>query len=432
VIEAAIAAPEAVPPDQPETEKVSFLRSLGPGLVTGAADDDPSGIATYSQIGAQFGYGMAWTMLFSYPLMTVIQAVSARIGAVTGFGIAQNLRQNYSPWLLRAVVLLLLIANVINLGADLGAMGAALGLIVGGPILLYAVLFGFACILLEAFISYARYAAVLKWATLSLFTYVGVVFAAHVPWGHALYNTFVPSLVFDKGHAMAMVAILGTTISPYLFFWQAGQEVEEQHRRNVKALCVTPGAAGAELKRIRLDTMIGMGVSNLIAIFIIFATAATLNAHGVHDIQTSSQAAEALRPVAGAFAFALFAAGIIGTGMLAVPVLAGSAAYAVSEVFGWVEGLDRKPREAKAFYAVIAAATLGGAALNFTPLDPVKALYWSAVVNGILATPLMAVMMVIAVNPRIMGNLVLPRAMIAVGWVATGVMAAVTVAFFAI
>lgn len=420
------------PPLVPPLKPVGFLKSLGPGLVTGAADDDPSGIATYSQVGAQFGYGLAWTMLFSFPLMAVIQAVSARIGCVTGFGIAQNLRRHYSPWLLRAVVLLLLIANVINLGADLGAMGAALGLLIGGPEHLYTVLFGVVCIVLETFISYARYAALLKWTTLSLFAYVAVVFAVHVPWGAALYGAFVPHFVFDAPHAMAMVAVLGTTISPYLFFWQAGQEVEEQHRRHVKALCITPRNAGPELSRIRTDTIVGMGFSNLIALFIIIATAATLNANGVTDIRTSAQAAEALRPIAGQFTFALFAAGIIGTGMLAVPVLAGSAAYAVSEVFRWTEGLDRRPREAKSFYATIAVATLGGVALNFTALDPIKALYWSAVVNGVLAAPLMAVMMMIAMNPRIMGRLTLPRPMLVGGWLATFVMALVTVGFFSI
>jgi NRAMP (natural resistance-associated macrophage protein)-like metal ion transporter len=424
--------PPPIPPIVRPLKPTGLLKSLGPGLVTGAADDDPSGIATYSQVGAQFGYGLAWTMLFSFPLMAVIQAVSARIGCVTGYGIARNLRRHYSPWLLRAVVLLLLVANVINLGADLGAMGAALGLLIGGPELLYTALFGVICILLETFMSYARYAAVLKWTTLSLFAYVAVVFAAHVPWGTALYNTLVPHLVFDAPHAMAMVAILGTTISPYLFFWQAGQEVEELRRRHVKALCITPRAAGPELSRIRTDTIVGMGISNLIALCIIFATAATLNANGVTAIETSSQAAEALRPIAGAFTFALFAAGIIATGMLAVPVLAGSAAYGVSEVFGWTEGLDRRPREAKSFYATIAVATLGGVALNFTSLDPVKALYWSAVVNGVLAAPLMAVMMVIAMNPRIMGRLTLPRPMLVMGWLATSVMALATVGFFLI
>jgi len=417
-------------PIPPPLEPAGFLKSLGPGLVTGAADDDPSGIATYSQVGAQFGYGLAWTMLFSFPLMAVIQSVAAQIGCVTGFGIAQNLRRHYSRWLLRGVVLLLLIANVINLGADLGAMGAGLGLLIGGPKLLYAALFGAICILLETFMSYARYAATLKWATLCLFAYVAVVFAAHVPWGSALYNTFVPHLVFDAPHAMAMVALLGTTISPYLFFWQAGQEVEELHRRHVKPLCIAPREAGLELARIRTDTFVGMGISNLIALFIIFATAATLNANGVTEIQTSSQAAEALRPIAGEFTFALFASGIIATGMLAVPVLAGSAAYAVSEFFRWTEGLDRRPKEAKAFYATIALATMGGVALNFTSLDPIKALYWSAVVNGVLAAPLMAVMMVIAMNPRIMGRLTLSRPMTVVGWLATTVMMLASVAFF--
>src|SRR6202166_5307907 len=419
-------------PIEPPLTPVGFLKNLGPGLVTGAADDDPSGIATYSQVGAQFGYGLAWTMLFSFPLMAVIQAVSARIGCVTGYGIAQNLRRHYSPWLLRAVVTLLLVANVINLGADLGAMGAALGLLIGGPEHLYTVLFGVACILLETFMSYARYAAVLKWATLSLFSYVAVVFAAHVPWGAALYGTFVPQLVFDAPHAMALVAVLGTTISPYLFFWQAGQEVEELRRRHIKALCIAPREAGPELSRIRTDTIVGMGISNLIALFIIFATAATLNASGVTDIQTASQAAEALRPIAGVFTFALFAAGIIATGMLAIPVLAGSAAYGVSELFGWTECLDRRPREAKAFYTTIAVATVAGVALNFTSLDPVKALYWSAVVNGVLAAPLMAVVMVIAMNPRIMGRLTLPRPLFVVGWLATSVMALATVVFFAL
>jgi NRAMP (natural resistance-associated macrophage protein)-like metal ion transporter len=409
-----------------------FLNSLGPGLVTGAADDDPSGIATYSQVGAQFGYGLAWTMLFSFPLMAVIQDVAARIGCVSGHGIAHNLRRHYSPWLLRGVVLLLVVANVINLGADLGAMGAALGLLIGGPVQLYAVVFAIICVLLETFITYARYAAVLKWTTLCLFAYVAVVFAAHVPWGTALASTLIPHFVFDKPHAMAMVAVLGTTISPYLFFWQAGQEVEELRRRHVKALCTTPREAGPELSRIRTDTIVGMAVSNLIALCIIFATAATLNASGVTDIQTSSQAAEALRPVAGVFTFALFAAGIIATGMLAVPVLAGSAAYGVSEVFEWTEGLDRRPNEAKAFYATIAVATLLGVALNFTSLDPVKALYWSAVVNGVLAAPLMAVMMVIAMNRRIMGRLTLPLGMLVGGWLATAVMAAATIVFFVI
>lgn len=419
--------PNAHPTEKPR----SLLESLGPGLVTGAADDDPSGIATYSQVGAQFGYGLAWTLVFSFPLMAAIQAISARIGCVTGLGIAQNLRRHYPRWLLRGVVGLLIVANVFNLGADLGAMGAALQLLIGGPTLVYTALFGVVCVLAEVFISYDRYAGMLKWATLSLFSYVAVVFASKVPLGEALAGTLFPSLTFDGAHMMALVAVLGTTISPYLFFWQAGQEVEELHRRHVKPLCVTPRTAGPELARIRLDTISGMGVSNVIALFIVFSTAATMHAHGVTNIQTSAEAAEALRPIAGVFTFALFSIGIIATGLLAVPVLAGSTAYAVSETFGWVEGLDRRPREAKAFYLTIALATLGGVLLNFTAIDPVKALYWSAVINGVLAAPLMVVMMLIGTNRRIMGRLTLRWPLAIAGWLATAVMAIAALAFFA-
>jgi NRAMP (natural resistance-associated macrophage protein)-like metal ion transporter len=410
----------------------ALLGKLGPGLVTGAADDDPSGIATYSQVGAQFGYGMAWTMLFGYPLLASIQAISAEIGSVTGRGVAQNLRQHYPRWLLRAVVLLLLVANIINLGADLGAMGAALALLIGGPVMVYAGVFAVICVLLEIFMSYARYANILKWSTLSLFSYVAVVFVAGVPWGEAIKGTFIPHFTFDSAHAVALVAILGTTISPYLFFWQAGQEVEEQHRRHVKPLCVAPRRAGVEFQRIRLDTLVGMGFSHLTALFIVIATAATLHAHGITTVESSAQAAEALRPIAGEFAFALFAIGIIGTGMLAVPILAGSAAYAVSESFGWVEGLDRKPREAKAFYATIAVATIAGLTLNYAGVDPIKALYWAAVVNGLLAAPLMVVMMLIATNPKVMGQLAVRGGLAVGGWIATLVMWLVAVGFFLI
>lgn len=398
---------------------------LGPGLVTGAADDDPSGIGTYSQVGAQFGYGLAWTMFFGFPLLASIQAICARIGATTGLGIAQNLRQHYPSWLLRAVVVLLLIANVINLGADLGAMGAVLALVVPGPVLAFTVAFGIVSVLLEVFLSYERYERILKWTTLSLFAYVGVVFVADVPWKTAAFDIVVPQFTFDREHAMALVAIFGTTISPYLFFWQAGQEVEEQHRRHIKPLHISPRRAGAELRRIRTDTLVGMGFSHLTALFIIVATAATLNANGVTDITSAAQAAEALRPIAGEFAFALFAIGIIGTGLLAVPILAGSAAYAVSETFGWVEGLNRKPREAKAFYAVIALATAGGLALNFIGIDPMRALYWAAVVNGLLAPPLMVVTMLIAQNPKVMGHLTISPLLALGGWVSTLVMFAV-------
>ncbi len=416
--------------DAAEIPPPSLMRRLGPGLITGAADDDPSGIATYSQVGAQFGFGLAWTMLFSLPFMIVIQEISGRIGCVTGHGIADNLRRHYPPWLVRGVVLLLLVANVVNLGADLGAMGAALRLLLGGDTRLYTLGFGVACVLAEVFISYARYAGFLKWLTLSLFAYVAVVFTAHVPWGQALRATVVPHIVLDPDHAMALVAVLGTTISPYLFFWQSALEVEERRRRGASPLCIARDKARDQFSRIRTDTIVGMAVSNLVALCIIYATAATLHASGIVRIETSSQAAEALRPVAGTFTFAIFAAGIIGTGLLAVPVLAGSGAYALAEALKWREGLDSRLLQAKWFYATIAVSTLAGVALNYTPLNPVRALYWSAVVNGVLAAPLMAILMLLASNGRVMGRLTLPWHMQVGGWLSTAVMVAASIGFF--
>ncbi len=408
-----------------------FFAQLGPGLVTGAADDDPSGIGTHSQVGAEFGYGLAWTFVFSFPLMVVIQEVAAEIGRVTGAGIARNLRRHYPRPLLWTVVALLLVANIVNLGADLSAMGAALQLLTGGNAALYTLLFGIVCVVIEVGLNYARYAALLKWTTLSLFSYVAVVMVAGVPWGRALTALFVPEFQWTAAYATAVVAILGTTISPYLFFWQAAQEIEEQHRHHAKPLCITPREAGPELKRIRLDTLVGMAFSSLVSLAIVFATAATLNAHGITNITTSAQAAEALRPIAGPFAFALFAVGIIGTGMLAVPVLAGSAAYAVTEMVGVAGSLDAKPLRARLFYATIAVTTLMGASLNFVGIDPARALYWAAVVNGVLAAPLMAAMMLIVRNPLAMGRLTLgPRATM-LGWGATAVMAIATLVFFA-
>ena len=412
-----------------EKQKRSAFDVLGPGLVTGAADDDPSGIGTYSQIGAQFGYSLSWTMVFIFPLMVSIQEICARIGATTGAGIAQNLRQHYPAPLLRIVVLLLIAANVINLGADLGAMGAAVALLVPGEALAFTILLGLISILLEVLVSYQRYARFLKWTTLSLLSYTAVVFVADVPLGEAVRGLFLPQFDFSREHLMALVAILGTTISPYLFFWQAGQEVEEQHRRHIKPLYVAPKRAGRELARIRVDTLVGMAFSQLTAIFIIIATAATLHHHGVTSIQTAEQAASALRPIAGDMAFALFALGIIGTGLLAVPVLAGSVAYAVSETFGWAEGLDRKPLEAKAFYGTIATAILAGVAMNFLAVDPMQALYWAAVVNGLLAPPLMLVTMLIAQNRKAMGDLVIPRPLAIGGWLSTAVMAIAALMF---
>ena len=419
----------AHPPAALQREPPGLLRRLGPGLITGAADDDPSGIATYSQVGAQFGYGLAWTMLFTLPFMVVIQEISARIGCITGRGIADNLRLHYGSWLVRVIVLLLLVANIINLGADLGAMGAAVGLLIGGSPRLYTVALGAVCVLAETFISYAVYSGFLKWLTLSLFAYVAVVFTVHVPWGEALFETLVPHIAFDSDHAMALVAVLGTTISPYLFFWQASLEVEDRQRRFGRVFGLDGSASNRELRRIRLDTRVGMSMSNLIAIFIIFATAATLHASGITNIQTSSQAAEALRPIAGPFTFALFSAGIIGTGLLAVPVLAGSGAYALSEALQWRVGLDNRLMQAKWFYATIAVSTGAGVALNFTSLDPVKALYWSAVVNGVLAAPVMAVIMLVAANVRIMGGLTVGKTMLAFGWAATAMMVAASLGF---
>ncbi|MGO4570026.1 NRAMP family divalent metal transporter [Rhizobium sp. 2YAF20] len=410
-------------PDRPK-----LLQVLGPGLITGASDDDPSGIATYSQVGAQFGYGMAWVMLFSWPLMCAIQEISARIGRVTGRGIAGNLKHHYPIGLVYAIVSLLVVANIINIGADLGAMGAALKLLVGGPSLVYVALFALVTVLLEVFSRYSRYVSVLKWLTLSLFAYVGVALVVHIPWGTVGYNLIVPQITYDAPYLTAVVAILGTTISPYLFFWQAEEEVEELKERAIsKPLARAPDQASSEFRRISLDTYIGMGISNAVALFIIVTTAATLNAHGLTDIQTSSQAAEALRPIAGPFAFLVFALGIIGTGMLALPVLAGSSAYALGETFGWHVGLSRKAGRAKAFYGAIAVATLLGVGLNFSPIDPIKALFWSAVINGIVAVPVMAMMMHLSSRRSAMGDFQLHRGLKIVGWLATAVMAVAAV-----
>jgi NRAMP (natural resistance-associated macrophage protein)-like metal ion transporter len=414
-----------------KSEPAGFFKRLGPGLVTGAADDDPSGIGTHSQVGAEFGYSLAWTFVLSFPLMVVIQEIAAQIGRVTGVGIARNLRRHYSRPVLWTMVMLLLIANIINLGADLSAMGAALALFAGGNTGLYTLLFGIICIVLEVALSYPRYAAILKWTTLSLFSYVAVVIVAQVPWGGALTALVVPEVQWNAAYATAMVAILGTTISPYLFFWQAGQEIEEQHRHHAKPLCITPREAGPELARIRMDTLTGMAFSSIVSLAIVFAAAATLHAQGITNIETSSQAAEALRPIAGQFAFVMFGIGIIGTGLLAVPILAGSAAYAVTEMFGVAGSLDAKPLKARLFYATIAVTTLAGASLNVIGIDPARALYWTAVVNGILAAPLMVVMMLIVRNPLAMGRLTLSRGMAILGWCATLAMLAATIIFFA-
>ena len=415
-----------IDPLEPQPEKSrSIGQAIGPGLVTGAADDDPSGIGTYSQVGAQFGLGLAWTMVASYPLLVAIQLICAEIGCVTGRGIAHNLRRHYPRPLLVIAVLLLLVANTINLGADLGAMAAALNLLLPGPVLLYTALFAVISVGLEVWLSYDRYVGILKWTTLSLFAYVAVPFVAHIHARDVFHALLQPQAKFGKDEAMALVALFGTTISPYLFFWQAGQEVEEQHRTHEAPLGMHSRHAGGALRRLRFDIASGMAVTSLVAIAIVIATAATLHDHGITQITSAAQAAEALRPIAGDFAFALFAIGIIGTGLLAVPILAGSAAYALAETFGWTEGLHRKPLEARAFYATIAVATLGGFLLNLIGFDPMRALYWTAVINGLLAPPLMVLTMLIASNPKVMGRLTISRPLKIWGWLATAVMTVV-------
>ena len=409
-----------------------LLARLGPGLITGASDDDPSGIATYSQAGAQFGYAMCWVMLFCFPLMAAIQEISARIGRVTGQGIAGNIRAHYPSSLLYAIVGLLLAANIINLGADLGAMAAALNLLVGGPVALYIVGFAIGCTWLEVYSRYERYVSILKWTSFVLLAYVAVALVVDVPWRLVLYRTVVPDFSFGKDYVVTVVAVLGTTITPYCFFWQSSQEAQDQRvDPAAHTLLEAPEEASAEIARMRFDTYAGMGYSNVISLFIIVSTAATLNAHGITDIQTSSQAAEALRPIAGVFTFALFAAGIIGIGLLAVPVLAGSGAYALGEAAGWTTGLDRKPLDAKAFYGTIAVSTFIGIFINFVGLDPIKALFWSAVINGVVAVPLMVIIMIVAMRPDVMGRFVLPRALWVMGWLCTGIMAVAVGIMFA-
>jgi len=407
------------------------VRRLGPGLITGAADDDPSGIATYSQAGAQFGFSMLWTVVFTLPLMAAIQVVSARIGYVTGRGLAANIKARFPRPVLLGVVGMLLAANTLNIAADIAAMAEALRLVLGGSAHVYAITFGLLCLVLQVFLSYGAYVRWLKWLTLALLSYVAVAFTLDVDWWKAAQQIVRPQLPGGHEVLLMIVAVFGTTISPYLFFWQAAQEMEDVN--------AGPGHPHSQaevrwhLRRIKWDTVVGMAFSNLIAFFIILSTAATLNAAGVHDIQTSAQAAEALRPLAGELTFVLFSMGIIGTGLLAVPVLAGSAAYAVAEAAGWRGSLSlRLDRgEGRGFYGVVAVATLGGVALCFTPTDPVRELFWSAVINGVIAVPIMAVMMLLATRRDTMGEHVIGRRLRALGWLATAVMAGTVIAMLA-
>jgi Mn2+/Fe2+ NRAMP family transporter len=409
--------------------KSRLLRYLGPGLITGASDDDPSGIATYSQAGAQFGFALGWTMIVTWPLMVSIQLISARIGRTTGHGIAGVLRRYCPNWLLIGIVSLLLIANTINIGANLGAMADATRLVFGGPAHLYLVLFAGVCAAGPVWTKYARYAAILRWMTLALLAYIVTLLAVDVPWADALYRILVPTLAWSPDYLMMIVAVFGTTISPYLFFWQASEEAEDvadiPHR---KALKRKPAQGPAALERISFDTMVGMAASNIVGLAIILTAASTLHPGGITDIESSAQAAEALRPLAGPFASTLFAAGIVGTGLIAVPVLAVSAAYAIGEALRWPTGLARKPQKARAFYGMIMLATIFGAVLNFTPINPIKALVWTAVINGIVAVPVMGIMMHLATRQDVLGQFVVTGPLKWLGWLTTMVMAAAVVA----
>jgi NRAMP (natural resistance-associated macrophage protein)-like metal ion transporter len=420
----------------PETKKPRnkkpgnmLFRLLGPGLVTGAADDDPSGIATYSQAGAQFGYGLLWTVFLTAPFMIAIQLVSARIGRVTGKGLAANVMELAPRWLVLALVFLLVAANTFNIAADIAAMGEALSLVIGGLNHEHALIFAATSTLLQVFVPYRRYAPLLKFLTLTLFAYVVTAFTVDIPWSTALLAAIWPQPTINADYFLMVVAVLGTTISPYLFFWQASQEVEEMNQGKLsRPLRELSKGGDPELDRIRIDTTVGMIFSNVIAFFIILTTAAVLNAHGVTNINSATQAAEALRPLAGDATFLLFALGIIGTGMLAIPVLAGSAAYGVSEAFGWRATLEAKAPDAVGFYTIIAAATVIGFGLGFTGIDAIHMLVWSAVLNGIVAVPIMAMMMVIVANAGLMGRFRAKSWLIALGWIGTGLMALAVVA----
>ena len=411
-----------------ERVKEHPLSRLGPGLITGVADDDPSGIATYSQAGAQFGLNMLWTMPLAFPLMAGIQSICARIGRVTGKGLAANIKAAFPPVVLRGVVLLLLVANTLNIAADVAAMGEVGELVSGVDRHLMTVIFVFGSLLLQVLVPYHRYVFFLKWLTLSLLAYAAVLFTVHVPWSQVALLTICPKFALNSAAATVVVGIFGTTISPYLFFWQASEEIEEM--RGAAPLVRDPGAAAKELRRIRWDTWSGMLYSDVTAFFIILATAVTLNVAGITDINTAAQAASALRPLAGDFAYMLFALGILGVGLIGVPVLAGSGAYALCEAMGWKWGLERKATDARGFYGVIAVSVLAGLVIQYSPISPMKALFWSAVINGVVAVPLMAVIILLASKNSVMGAFPATRSLIILGWIATAVMGAAAVGMF--
>ncbi len=404
------------------------LARVGPGLITGVADDDPSGIATYSQAGAQFGLNMLWTMPLCFPLMAAVQSMCARIGRVTGKGLAANIKSAFHPAVLGGVVLLLLVANTLNIAADVAAMGEVGELVTGVDRHLMTLVFVLGTLGLQILVPYHRYVVFLKWLTLSLLAYAAVLFTVHVPWGQVALRTVWPRFVPDSTAAAVIVGVFGTTISPYLFFWQASEEVEDMERnKGAPLLTRDSGAATSELRRIKWDTWSGMFYSDISAYFIILATAVTLNAAGITDINTAAEAATALRPLAGNFAFLLFTLGILGVGLIGVPVLAGSAAYAAAEAMGWKEGLERSATDARGFYGVIAVSVLLGLVIQFSPISPMKALFWSAVINGVVAVPLMAVIILLVSKRAIMGEFTAGRTLVVRGWIATAIMGAAAV-----
>ena len=406
------------------------LARIGPGLITGVADDDPSGIATYSQAGAQFGLNMLWTMPLAFPLMSAIQYICASIGRVTGKGLAANIKDAFPPLIIKSVVLLLLVANTLNIAADVAAMGEVAELISGYNRHLMTAVFVIVTLLLQIFVAYHRYVRFLKWLTLSLLAYAAVLFTVHVPWGEVMLRTIWPHFTPNATAAAVVVGVFGTTISPYLFFWQASEEVEDMHAGKSAPLLRNSRAAEAELRRIRWDTWSGMFYSDLTAYFIILATAVTLHVGGITDINTAAEAANALRPLAGEFAYILFALGILGVGLIGVPVLAGSGAYALAETMGWNTGLERKATNARGFYGVIAVSVLAGLGIQYLPISPMKALFWSAVINGVVAVPLMAVIILLVSKKSVMGAYVASRPIVILGWIATLVMGAAAVRMF--
>lgn len=406
------------------------LARVGPGLITGVADDDPSGIATYSQAGAQFGLDMLWTMPLAYPLMSAIQLMCAYIGRVTGKGLAANIKESFSPGVLKMVVFLLLVANTLNIAADVAAMGEVAELVSGFDRHGMTILFAIGTLLLQIFVPYHRYVFFLKWLTLSLLAYAAVLFTVYVPWGEVALRSVWPKFTLNAEAATMIVGVFGTTISPYLFFWQASEEIEDMQARKAAPLIQDSSEAARELGRMQWDTWSGMFYSDLTAYFIILATAVTLNVAGVTDIETAAQAAGALRPLAGDFAFLLFALGILGVGLIGVPVLAGSAAYALCESMGWKWGLERKAGDARAFYGVIAISVLAGLLIQYSPISPMKALVWSAVINGIVAVPLMVVILILVSRKSVMGTYTASWPIKSLGWIATGVMGAAAIRMF--